>query len=97
MSASLINQPVGTTYNQLLHVSNGLTGSLKAVYSGDGVSTHMFLSDAGTKFTGLTQFQGSFVLTNKNSSALNTAPTQGEFAFIDNNLYVGIINDNQGG
>ena len=89
MSASLTNRPVGTTYNQLLHVSNGLTGSLKAVYSGDGISTHMFLSDTGTKFTVLTTMQGSFVLTNQNPLALNTETAQGELAFINNNLYIG--------
>jgi len=33
--------------------------------------------------------QGSFVLTNQNPLALNTAPAQGELAFINNNLYIG--------
>ena len=89
MSTSLINQPVGTTYNQLLHVSNGLTGSLKPVYSGDGISSHMFLSNLGTQFTGLTTIGGSLALTEQSVSMLSTTPSKGQVAFINNNLYIG--------
>ncbi len=89
MSASLSNKPVGTTYQQLLHVSDGLTSSLKNVYGGDGISSHLFLSTSGIKFTGLTTVQGDFVLKNKSSDFLSSTPSVGQVAFINNELYIG--------
>jgi len=92
---SLTNTKVSETYADLLHVydnvnaGGGITNSLKRIYDGDGTMSHVFLSNAGTKFTGLTTMQGSFVLTNQSPQAINTAPAQGELAFINNNLYIG--------
>ena len=92
--ANLSTTKVLDTFPDLLHVYNGtagqgLTSSYKNMFDGDGTSSHVFLSTAGTKFTGLTTVQGSFVLTNQNPLALNTAPAHGELAFINNNLYIG--------
>lgn len=92
--ASLTNTSIKDTFPDLLSlyggtVGEGITGSYKRLYDGDGTNSHVFLSTAGTKFTGLTTVQGSFVLTNQNPLALNTAPAHGELAFINNNLYIG--------
>tara|TARA_R110002050_G_scaffold232172_1_gene367947 strand:- start:183 stop:470 length:288 start_codon:yes stop_codon:yes gene_type:complete len=92
--ANLSSTRVVDTFPDLLHVysgslGEGITSSEKRVFDGNGTMSQFFLSASGTKFTGLTTMQGSFVLTNQNPLALNTAPAQGELAFINNNLYIG--------
>tara|TARA_R110000803_G_scaffold50764_4_gene105204 strand:- start:2902 stop:3189 length:288 start_codon:yes stop_codon:yes gene_type:complete len=93
--ASLANTSIKDTYSDLISIyggtpGEGLTTSYKRLFDGDGTMSNLFLSSLGTKLTGLTTVQGSFVLTNQNPLAFNTAPDQGELAFINNNLYIGI-------
>jgi len=92
--ATLYNKSVKDTYPDLLTVlgsvqGEGITNAYKPIYDGDGTSSHMLLSNLGTKFTGLTTIGGSLALTEQSASALSSTPIKGELAFINNNLYIG--------
>ena len=92
--ATLYNKSVKDTYPDLLTVlgsvqGEGITNTYKPIYDGDGTSSHMFLSNLGTQFTGLTTIGGSLALTEQSTSMLSTTPSKGQVAFINNNLYIG--------
>ena len=92
--ATLTGQNITNTYKDLLTVSGatrnlGLGSDLKRVFDGSGNASHMFLSNLGTQFTGLTTIGGSLALTEQSISMLLTTPLKGQVAFINNNLYIG--------
>jgi len=92
--SDLSSTRVSDTFPDLLHLYNGtagqgLTSTLKLIYDGDGTATSLSLASGKSQFTGLLYLNGSTIFQNKSSSALASTPQLGEFAFINNELYIG--------
>lgn len=47
MPTNLTNQAINATFGQLLHVSDGVIGSLRTIYDGDGTATACSVSTGG--------------------------------------------------
>ena len=80
MATSLTDQPVATTYGQLLHMNAGIGSSAKRIFDGDGTGSPLWMS------TNTLQVDG--VLNLKEKSSEPSSPTKGDLAFINGSLYI---------
>lgn len=73
MPTSLTGSTVASTYDQLLHINDGPTATLKSVYSGTGVETALKVSTAAAGVGNL-EFSGNAISTTDTNGNLSLTP-----------------------
>jgi len=73
MPTSLTGSTVASTYDQLLHIDDGPTSTLKPVYSGTGVETALQVSTAAAGVGNL-EFSGNAISTTNTNGNLSLTP-----------------------
>ena len=86
MSVSLVNQSVGSTYNQLLHVDSGISSTRKRLYDGSGTQTALLLGTNSIEIADTLLISGTINLKEKSSTP--SSPNVGDMAFISGDLYI---------
>ena len=74
MPSNLTNESISSTYTQLLHVDGGIDGTLKTIYSGNGVATDCVISSTIFR-CGNVALSGNTISTSGVSTDLNITPS----------------------
>jgi hypothetical protein len=91
MPTNLTNQPVNATFDQLLHVDDGPTGTLKLIYGGAGVATACYISTGGFRVGSLV-FSTDTISTATSGVDINITPPAGRSVIIPSvNITGGVI------
>ena len=86
MAISLVDQSVSSTYNQLLHIDAGITGTRKRLYDGSGTQTPLLLGTTSIEVQDTLLISG--IINLKEKSSAPSSPEVGDMAFISGDLYI---------
>ena len=86
MPTNLTNNTITSTYNQLLHVSDGPTSSLKTVYSGTGTATALQVSTLAVAVDNLQFDANTISSTNTNGDIYLTPNGTGQVTISNANF-----------